>query len=150
MNSDSEDNWLDAAQIACPSCSAALFRVNHSPYCDDWRLHCDSCPIAIEVSFYDAHVAELRTQAGDDHAALLDSISRDLAPCACGGTFHYAAARRCFNCKSVVVTDAGVDLTPFTGCELTGDDPSNAQQEMYDNYESEFLIQAAIWGCRGV
>ncbi len=145
MNSDSDDNWLEAARIACPSCSAVLFRVNHSPYCADWRLHCDSCPIAIDVSFYDSHVADLRNQTGDDHSALLDAISRNLAPCACGGTFAYATARRCFSCNSVVVTDAGVDLTPFTGCELTGDDPTDAQQQMYDDYESKFVVPAPIW-----
>ena len=106
MNSDSDDNWLAAARVECPTCSAALFRVNHSPYCDDWRLYCDSCPIAIEVSFYDGHVDDLRKQL-PDHSDLLNAIARDLVPCNCGGSFQYAAARRCFTCKSVVVTDAG-------------------------------------------
>ena len=145
MNSDSDDNWLDAAHLACPSCCAALFRVIHSPYCDNWRLYCDACPIAIEVSFYDSHVAELRARAGDGNPALLDAISRDLAPCTCGGTFHYAAARRCFSCKSAVVTDAGVDLFPFTGCEMSGDDPTDDQWAIFEDYESQFLVPTAVW-----
>lgn len=77
-------------------------------------------------------------------SGLLDTITRSVymrVRC----IFGNAAGHRCFNCKSVVVTDAGVDLSPFTGCELTGDDPTDAQQEMYNEYDWQFVVPAAIW-----
>jgi hypothetical protein len=45
------DDWLRPRLLDCPKCALRLFRIDHSPMMDDYRLYCDRCPRAIEISF---------------------------------------------------------------------------------------------------
>jgi hypothetical protein len=71
-----DDNWLDAAVIVCPGCGMRLFRVIHSPFCDDHRLYRDRCPRAIECG---AIVPEAATHDLLPYAGCEDS-NRDPTP----------------------------------------------------------------------
>jgi hypothetical protein len=142
-----DDNWLDAAIIACPSCGAQLFRVIHSPFCDDNRLYCDSCPCAIEVGYYDPEYTEVinRLEPGPKREQIMAAMEPLLKPCKCGGRFRDTSPRHCFACGAVVPEAAGHDLYPYIGCEGTDRDPTTAEQEEYDRFDAGFIRRTDLW-----
>ena len=141
--SDNSDNWLRTKVLDCQSCGARLFRVDHSPFCDDYRLYCDSCPQAIEISFYDKALDAIQKglPSGHDRIQLMQAIEPRLRPCSCGGHFKDHSPRRCFSCKSIVIAEdaAGVDLSPYTGVEDQDREPTETEQRQFDAYLREFV-----------
>jgi hypothetical protein len=129
-----EDNWLELEQLVCKGCGAKLAAMLHSPFCDDYRLYCDRCPQAIEVSYYDPG---LRRLLGDrsDWVAVMAVIESALQGCGCGGRFRGDAARRCFDCGAVVQLAAGKDLMPDFWADLDVD----RAQVQWDEFAAKFL-----------
>ena len=142
-----EDNWLDGAVIACPACGILLFRVIHSPFCDDHRLYCDRCPRAIEISYYDANYSRILNTLGQSHAReqIMAATEPLLKPCVCGARFRDAAPRHCFACGVVVPEAAMHDLSPYTGCEDSDRDPTTEERAEYDSFEAAFIGREDLW-----
>lgn len=142
-----EDNWLDAEVIVCPVCGIRLFAVCHSPFCDDYRLYCESCPKAIEVSSYDPVLRRLVDQlpAGYSWEEVMKTIEPRLQPCSCGGHFQGNASRHCFSCGAEVPAAAGKDLSVYTGCEDADRDPTPEEQAVFDQFEAEFIGHEDLW-----
>jgi hypothetical protein len=142
-----DDNWLEAEAVACPGCGGRLFAALHSPFCDDYRLYCDRCPRAAEVSFYDpvckAAVDELPD--GRTWEQTMAAVEPLLRPCACGGRFRGDAPRRCPACSAVVPAAARKDLSPYTGCEDGSRDPTPEEQAAYDRFEAAFIRREQLW-----
>ncbi|WP_220197346.1 hypothetical protein [Ktedonospora formicarum] len=112
-----DDNWLNRQRITCPACQRPLERIDHSPFIDYHYLYCDTCPIHVEVCYYDETFQALDQAASrenDSHTSLMRVIEARLKPCACGGSFKHDAPRRCFTCHAPVIIDdaAGIDLWP--------------------------------------
>ncbi|MDA0587679.1 MAG: hypothetical protein O2820_05300 [Planctomycetota bacterium] len=145
MSDDSDDNWLNASVINCPSCAEKLFRVDHSSFYDEWHLPCGACAKWAEVSSCDPRAAELRSNVGNEFEHLIAAIEESLKPCTCGGRFNHAAARRCFKCGSVVVAELGVDVSIYTGCENEDRDPTDEEQSRFDRFEAEFARRTNLW-----
>jgi ribosomal protein S27AE len=144
-----DDDWLHPRVLDCPACGLRLFRVDHSPMIDDYRLYCDRCPRAIEISLYDDTLSatERRLPAGHDRRQLMAAVEPRLRPCRCGGRYRDAAPRRCFRCNAEVVADdpAGVDLSPYIGPEDQGREPTDAEQRQFDLHEREFVRTEGLW-----
>ncbi len=144
---EGDDNWLVAEVVCCPGCGVRLFAVLHSPFCDDYRLYCDGCPKAVEVSFYDPVCVRAvdRLPAERTWEETMSAIEPLLRPCMCGGRFRGAAPRRCFRCGDGVPAASRKDLSPYTGCEDTGRDPTPEEQAAYDRFEAEFIRRERLW-----
>jgi len=142
-----DNDWLDPAVIACSRCGAMLFRVIHSPFCDDFRLYCDRCPRAIEISYHDPNCARILSTLGQGHTReqIMAAMEPLLRPCTCGGRFRDAASRHCFACGAVVPEAATHDLSPFTGCEDSDRDPTQEEQAAYDRFEATFIGHDDLW-----
>ena len=112
------DNWLNEEHIICPSCGQSLFRIDTSPFDDSYHFYCDSCPVRMEVSFYDPQLDQFEQTLPAPHESeertslLLKMMEDHLKPCTCGGTFRHDAPRRCFSCSAPVIIEdpAYVDL----------------------------------------
>ena len=145
-----EDNWLEAEVVVCPGCGERLFAVMHSPMCDDYRLYCERCPRAIEISFYDPMLrAEVDRLAGEKTwERVMGAIEPLLQPCQCGGCFLGLAPRHCFTCGVEVPAAAGKDLSPYIGSEDGTRDPTEEEQAAFDRFEREFLGRERLWNQR--
>ena len=141
------DNWLEAEVLGCPGCGARLFAVLHSPFCDDYRLYCDRCPRAVEVSYYGPVCKAALDQLPGQRAweEIMATIEPLLRPCSCGGRFRGDAPRRCFVCGAVVPEAARKDLSPYIGCEDGSHDPTPEEQAAYDRFEAEFIRRERLW-----
>lgn len=147
MIDKTDENWLRAAVVHCPSCNAKLFRVDHSPFYDCWLLYCDCCPTAVEISYYDSRIASLRSQLNEDFdgGKLLEGIEKGLNLCTCGGSFRVTSPRRCFQCATIVLNESGADLSPYTGCENEDRDPTAEEQARYEAFEERFVRKSNLW-----
>src|SRR5438445_8608145 len=136
-----DDNWLDAAVIACPACGVRLFRVIHSPFCDDHLLYCDQCPRAIEISYYDANYDRILNTLGQGHTReqIMAAMEPLLKPCVCGGRFRDTAPRHGFACGAIVPEAAVHDLFPYTGCEESDRGPTAQEEAQYHKFEATFI-----------
>lgn len=85
-----DDNWLHAEVFPCPTCQQALYRVDRSPFYDDYRLYCDQCANSVEVSYYDSVTMAFANQIRDEGTldpgwpqtrAVLRLIEQRLKPC---------------------------------------------------------------------
>jgi hypothetical protein len=139
-----DDNWLHAEVFPCPPCQQALYRVDHSPFYDEYRLYCDRCANSVEVSYYDpvttAFTERVRGEGmlvpgWEQTTAVLRLIEQRLKPCACGGWYHYDAPRRCPFCLAPALTDEPwVDLWPgYFGVD-EDNEPSSEQTAQYEAY----------------
>ena len=144
---EADDNWLEAEVVACPSCGENLFAVLHSPFCDDYRLYCDRCPRAVEVSFYDpvCMAAVDALPDGRTWESTMAAIEPLLRPCQCGGRFRGDAPRRCFACGVEVPAAARKDLSPYMGCEDGSRDPSPDELVAFDRFEADFIGRDRLW-----
>lgn len=145
---DSPDDWLQPRIIECPSCKFQLFQVGHSPFCDDYRLYCNRCPCAIEISFYDLTLVTIQNGViVGDRSHLMAAIEPRLLPCKCGGRYLDNAPRRCFGCGNAVIVEdaAGIDLSPYFGADFEGRDPTPDEQAKYDQYLEEFVRTDCVW-----
>ncbi len=144
---EADDNWLQAEVITCPQCGERLFAVAHSPFCDDYRLYCDRCPRAVEVSFYDPVQLEAVSALpkGPTWEQTIAAIEPLLRPCQCGGQFRGKAPRHCFRCGATVPAAADKDLLPhYVGTEPDGD-PTAEEQEQFDRFEADFVQRKDLW-----
>ena len=145
------NNWLRPSVITCPDCGIHLFRVDRSPFDDHYRLYCDRCPKQAEISFYDAGMNAIRDaivkqNRNIDHSSLMQGIESRLNRCVCGGSFRAGAARRCYHCKAEVVTDSGVDVSIYTGCEDQQDrDPTPEEMTAYETWLAEYVRTSDLW-----
>lgn len=144
---ETDDNWLRAEHITCPHCAERLFAVIHSPFCDDYRLYCDRCPCAVEVSFYDpvcvAAVSAL--PKGRTWEQTMAAIEPLLRPCRCGGQFRGNAPRHCFRCGAILPAAVNKDLYPHhVGVEPHGE-PTVEEQEQFDRFEADFILRKDLW-----
>ncbi len=144
---EADDNWLEAAVIACPGCGERLFSVVHSPMCDDYRLYCDRCPQSIEVSYYDPVFCRQVEKLPANHTweKVMAAIEPLLRPCPCGGRFRGFAPRHCFACGAEVPAAAGKDLYPYIGCEDADRDPSPEKQAAFDQFEAKYIGRKRLW-----
>ena len=142
-----DENWLRAKVVRCSQCETLHFQVDHSPMFDCWRIYCNACAKSAEVSFYDQVVALVRGTHPPQYSksSFFEEIERQLRPCACGGSFLFDAARRCYNCNAVVSDDSAVDLYPFTGCELESRDPTEEESAVYNEYWCRFVRAHDLW-----
>ena len=142
-----DDNWLEAEVIACPSCGLRLYAVLHSPMFDDFRLYCDRCPRAVEVSFYDSVCMDAVDRLPDERTwkQAMAAIEPRLRPCWCGGKFRGDAPRHCFTCGAAVPAAELKDLSPYTGCEDADRDPSPEEQATFGVFEAEFIGREGLW-----
>jgi hypothetical protein len=142
-----DDNWLDAAVIICPGCGTRLFRVIHSPFCDDHRLYCDRCPRAIEISYYDQNYGKVLVTLGQGHTReqIMAAMEPLLRPCRCGGRFRDTSPRHCFTCGAVVPEAPTHDLSPYTGCEDSNREPTEEEQAAYDKFDAAFIGRENLW-----
>ncbi len=144
---EADDNWLEAEVISCPGCGVQLYAVLHSPFCDDYRLYCDHCPHAVEISFYDPVCMAVVDRLPDDRSweMTMAAIEPLLRPCECGGRFRGGAPRRCFACVSEVPAAARKDLLPhYEGVDLARE-PTAEQQAEFDRFEAEFIGREHLW-----
>lgn len=135
------ENWLHSAVIQCPKCALDLWRVDHSPFFDCYRLYCQECPKSVEVSF----------QGGPGRGLSESEVARLLRPCDCGVRFDPCAARRCARCNTPVLMgeDAlGVDLDPSFGCTLETLetlDLAPEQELAMETHQAEFVRTSNLW-----
>ena len=141
--------WLRPAVITCPGCGVRLYRVDHSPFCDDDRLYCDRCPRCVEVSWYDdvyQRIEKAVPTGRKDYELFMPVVESMLRACRCGGRFRYAAPRRCFACSAVVVEEAGVDLSPYSAwCDDRDRDATDDEQAAYDEFVKAFVVGDEPW-----
>lgn len=150
--SNDEANWLHGERIECLSCHQPLYRVDHSPFYDEYFLYCDRCPIRVEVSYYDAVLKQvtqtLSPDQSDAYIALMRAIEARLKPCVCGGTFRYDAPRRCFTCHTPVILDdpANIDLFPWIDYPLP-DTPKHTAEELEEEerWMAQFIRAEDKW-----
>lgn len=136
-------HWLEPESIACPSCSASLFRVGHSPFYDSWFLYCDRCPRRAEVSFYDPVVSQLGDIPATDR---FHEIERRLRPCSCGGQYQFLAPRRCTTCAAIVLGDGeSVDLWPGFLSGPQDREPTESEQNAVDDFEATHVQRGSLW-----
>lgn len=149
MSEESRDNWLSAQLFECPACRASLYRVDHSPLCDDDRLYCDQCPRAVEISLHDARFTAIQRSMTDPtrRDLLVAATEPLLRACVCGGRFRDNAPRRCRFCTEPAVRDqpAGVDLYPGFVGEIGDREPTDAEQRRFDAFEAELVRKDDIW-----
>lgn len=147
MVSDEHENWLDAKVVQCPSCKVPIFQIVHSPFIEAWRIYCNRCPRSVEVSFYDEAVEPVweRFNATGDREQLFREIESMLRPCDCGGAFKFEASRRCFLCHGVVTEATHVDVDPVFGGELEEREPTEEEEELYEEYRQDFIREDDLW-----
>jgi hypothetical protein len=138
------DDWLNPGFVECPSCHVRLYRVDHSPLYDEHWIYCTTCPRHVELGFYDQVVSKLpRDDTRWSH------IERLLKPCTCGGTFAFAAPRRCPTCSCVVLDGASnTDLFPEVfGVLALGPDqePSEQQAAELEAWERHCVRSEDLW-----
>lgn len=148
-----DDNWLHGSIIACPHCQHRLYRVDHSPFADDWQLYCDGCANRVEVSYCDPVVDDIRMQVSiqieqSAVAALvaqLTAIEARLKPCSCGGHYRYDAPRRCHVCLSdVIIGEPDVDLWPgYFG--IIEREPTPEEVVLFEQFASKHIRSGDIW-----
>ena len=144
---ETEENWLEASIFYCPCCGVSLFRMIHSPMCDDHRLYCNRCPHAVEISFYDP-VYERAVEGLTEESTWVQAMARVeplLKSCSCGGRFGSTELRHCYMCGSLVLDAFGKDLDPYTGSEDKDREPTPDEQAMYDQFAAEFIRLEDIW-----
>jgi hypothetical protein len=136
-------DWLEPRSITCPSCSADLFRVDHSPFYDAWFLYCDHCPRRAEVTFYDPAISELGALGTDDR---FREIEKRLRPCSCGGHYLFLAPRRCTTCATVVL-EGGDSADLWPGCYSIPEDrdPTAAELNCVAQFEARHIQRANLW-----
>lgn len=147
-----EENWLHGERIKCSRCHQWLYRVDHSPFYDEYFLYCDRCPIRVEVSFYNPVLKLVERQVRQApetgqrelYQALMRAIEARLKPCLCGGTFRHDAPRRCFTCYTPVISDHpnGIDLYPGW-MDVSELDASLEVQA--DHWTAQFTRTEGIW-----
>jgi hypothetical protein len=128
---DEEANWLYGEHFECPNCHQQLYRVDHSPFYDEYFLYCDSCPMRVEVSYYDPvykhidkHIRQtISKDESDMYTALMQAIEARLKPCACGGSFRHDSPRRCIICHTPVIIDDPIGIDLWSG-DLSFDNPN--------------------------
>ncbi len=151
-----DDNWLHAEVFPCPGCLEALFRVDRSPFADDYRFYCDQCANSVEISYYDAMTLaidrDLASHSDADPGWEREQVKRRLIEarlrsCVCGGQYKSDAPRRCPFCLTVAVADCpeGVDLWP--GCMWWEEDrdPTHEESERAEAYFTQYVRERAIW-----
>ena len=147
---DEEENWLRGERTECAVCHQALYRVDHSPFYDEYFLYCTQCPIHAEVSLYDPVYQQVSQSlvTGHNAMALMRAVEARLNPCACGGTFRHDAPRRCLTCHAPVIVDdpAGVDL--FFWHEAMMPDGPDLRDDELDEFEARmapFARTTDLW-----
>jgi hypothetical protein len=142
-----DDNWLEAGVVGCPGCGTRLYAVLHSPFCDDYRLYCDHCPRAVEVSFYDpvCKTAVDRLPADRTWEQMMAAFEPLLRPCECGGRFRGNAPRRCFACRAVVPAATGKDLSLYSDGVDGSRDPTGEELAAFERFEGEFIRRDGMW-----
>jgi len=150
---DPDDNWLHSRIITCPHCQHQLYRVDRSPFADDWQIYCDRCANRVEVSYYDPVVDAVRAaiaiQAEQSAAAALmaqlTAIEARLKPCSCGGRYRYDAPRRCHLCLgNVLIGEPDVDLWPgYFG--IIEREPTPEEVELFEQFASKHIRSGDIW-----
>ncbi|HEX2347771.1 MAG TPA: hypothetical protein VHI51_04970 [Ktedonobacterales bacterium] len=155
MADEPDDNWLHAEVFPCPSCQQALFRVDHSPFGDDYLLYCDQCANCVEVSYYDSGTLAFADRIREEGTlqpgwpqtkALLRLIEGRLKPCSCGGRYRYDAARRCPFCLAPVLIDMPwIELWPGYFWVKDDEDPTAEQTEQADAYMSAHKRESDLW-----
>lgn len=110
--SDTDDDWLNLSEYACPSCKTLLVICDHSPFEDGYYFYCTDCIARVDVSIYDAEYdaieKQLQNETGismeaDDYLdQLFPRIEKQLATCQCGGKFQANAVRRCLSCVTLL------------------------------------------------
>ncbi|HEY8324260.1 MAG: hypothetical protein ACHQ1E_11440 [Ktedonobacterales bacterium] len=151
----SDGNWLDAGVFPCPACHEALFRVNHSPFCDDYLLYCEQCANCVEVSYYDpvtiAFAERIRGEGMLDSGwpqteATLRLIEGRLKPCSCGGHYRFDAPRRCPFCLAPVLIDMSwAELWPGYFWVEEDADPTAEQIEQVGAYMDAHKREHDLW-----
>src|SRR5579884_2738134 len=99
---DEEEDWLHGERFQCFHCHQRLYRVDHSPFYDEYFLYCNRCPMRVEVSYYDPVFERVykqvrqtyRTGEAELYVALMRAIEPHLKSCLCGGIFCHNAPRR--------------------------------------------------------
>ena len=139
-----EDYGVDVFLSQCAQCSAHVEVMNQSGMDSAMYLHCTDCRFRVGISIYssqyDAVCKEMESLGfeKDSDEAFDYSVARFEAmvkPCPCGGSFRYAAARRCLNCAHPIkAAKPGQFLWPFV--------PEEAAQELHD--AAEDLIEKYV------
>ncbi|MCG5447649.1 hypothetical protein [Micromonospora hortensis] len=113
-----DENWLNGEDVTCRECHERLHRLDHSPLLDCYFLYCDSCPMRVDVGYYDKTfrtIADALPSEDRAYPTLMAALEARLRRCDCGGRFRDSAPRRCHRC-STVLTDisepSGVDVWP--------------------------------------
>lgn len=146
-----DDDWLRPRVVVCHGCGISVFKVDHSPFIDGWRIYCESCPLSVEVSCYDAVVARIEAlhPSSKEREAFFHEIERRLKPCDCGGRFSFRATGRCHNCGVVLTDDPDVDLYIYFGADLEEElkhrDPTAAEQAAHDEWQARFIKTKDLW-----
>jgi hypothetical protein len=124
-----------------------LYRVMHSPFCYDHRLYCDSCPCAIEISYYDPVYKQVtnRLRPGRTWKQIMAAVEPLLRPCRCGGRFRGTVPRHCFACGAVVSEAWNHDLYPYIGCEDADRDPTAEEDAEYNRFEAAYIRRTDLW-----
>lgn len=140
VESEDEDNWLNAKKFDCGHCQMPLEIIDHSPFDNSYYYQCTDCQWRMDVSHYHPMVKGIEdalalrgVNRGSDHYfdAFMQGIEERLEHCECGGEFRYSAPRRCLYCGGVVEGESHQNVWPIWN---EGD-----SQESYD--EGERLIQ---------
>ncbi|MET7375860.1 hypothetical protein [Micromonospora arida] len=133
-----DDNWLNGEEITCPECHERLYRLDHSPLLDCHFLYCDSCPMRVDVSYYDKTfrtIADALPARDDAYTTLMAALEARLRPCDCGGRFRDSAPRRCHHCSTVLTAidaPSGVDVWPGWWTDET--DTASVEEEFTARY----------------
>ncbi len=145
---EQEDNWLNANYFDCPECGFELFRVDRSPFYDEWKLNCWCCAKSVEISYYDPKVPR-GYFSGDMSPETRDRKERELEEmlsfCECGGAFSFKAPPRCFSCGSVVLEDFNVDIFPSFNRSANSTELTIQQREEFERFNIEFRRSKNIW-----
>jgi hypothetical protein len=148
---DEEENWLHGEQIQCSHCHQRLYRVDHSPFYDEYFLYCSRCPTRVEVGYYDPVFQQVdklvrqTSKMGEKglYAALMQAVEAHLKPCHCCGNFYHDAPRRCFRCHMPVISENpdGIDLFP----EWMDNDSPDDLSEQEERWLAQFVRAEDIW-----
>lgn len=146
------ENWLHGEQINCSQCHQLLYRVDHSPFYDEYFLYCNRCPIRVEVSSYNPVFKQVEQQVkqasearqGEWYMTLMRALEERLKPCRCGGRFCHDAPRRCFTCYAPVISDHpnGIDLYPGW---MDVDEPDASLEMQAEHWTAQFVRTEDIW-----
>jgi hypothetical protein len=152
---DGDDSWLRGVVFPCPHCHQALYRVDHSPFYDEYLLYCDRCANGVTVSYYDPMIAAIDATLASQNVsgagaererARLRLIEERLRPCECGGRFRHDNPRRCPYCLYVVIADEpGVDLWPGYFWVEDDRDQTDDEAERVGAYLDAHIRERDIW-----